>query len=425
LSHTQPIKQTKLAIIVPEMLPVPPVRGGAVEHWVYEVVNRLNPQLFAITVLSRPSDTASTNHVRYIGIPWTPLEKACHWIKERMSWRNPIRYLAKIQNVLSYGLRLRDHLTDADVVVIHNEPNLLMLLPKQAHQRWVLHMHNDHLTHPMFKWCYARVLQKVDQVICVSSYIQQSAARAFPEHSDKFTVLFNATDTDVFQPYGEQAAIATSTLLNLPVNMPFVLYVGRLTQEKGVDVLIQAFQQTLLTHPTAKLVITGSSFFEGAATTRYQQKLIELAKPIAHHIIFTGFIPHAQLKYLYAGAHIVVLPSVWHDPCPLVVLETMASGTCIVASKVGGVPEVIDHEVNGVLVSPNQVDALTTALNDLLQYPDKAQQIGTAARQKMLDSYTWQHLVAQLEHMLLQTAYPLQNTSVDSVNTKINLTETL
>jgi spore coat protein SA len=167
-----------------------------------------------------------------------------------------------------------------------------------------------------------------------------------------------------------------------------------------VDVLIQAFQKTLVSHPNAKLVIAGSSFFEGAAKTAYQQSLQQLAKPIANHIIFTGFIPHHQLKYLYASAHVVVLPSVWQDPCPLVVLETMASGTCIIASKVGGVPEVVDHEVNGVLVTPNQIDELAKALNDVLQHPEKAQQMAAAARQKMLDGYAWQHLVSRLEHRL-------------------------
>jgi spore coat protein SA len=84
-----------------------------------------------------------------------------------------------------------------------------------------------------------------------------------------------------------------------------------------------------------------------------------------------------------------------------VVLETMASGTCIIASKVGGVPEVIDHEVNGVLVNPNQVDELATALNDLLQHPDKAQLMASAARQKMLDGYAWEHLVSKLEKRLI------------------------
>lgn len=388
------------------MLPVPPVKGGAVEHWVHEVANRLDTERFAISIISRPSGVTANQRIQYIGIPWTRFEKACYWLKERVSWRNPLRYLAKFQNVLSYGLRVGKQVRAADILIVHNEPNLLLLMRKPKHQQWILHMHNNHLNHALFKWCYQLVLQRVDTVICVSAYIQHAAALAFPQYADKFQVLFNATDVEVFKPYGEIADSSAETLLRLPKHTPFVLYVGRLTQDKGVDVLIQAFQQTLKTQPQAKLVIAGSSFFDGAAKTAYQQSLQQLAKPISEHIIFTGFIPHQQLKYLYAAARVVVLPSVWQDPCPLVVLETMASGTCIIASKVGGVPEVVEHDVTGILVNPKQVDELAVAITDVLQYPIKAQQMAAAARQKIVSGYAWEHLVDKLEQNLLNLAKP-------------------
>jgi spore coat protein SA len=398
--------KTKLAIVVPEMLPVPPVKGGAVEHWVQEVANRLDAEQFEITIVSRPSGVHTSGSIRYVGIPWTILERACYWLKERVSWRNPLRYLAKIQNVMSYGLRVSKQVQEADILIVHNEPNLLLLMRKPKHQHWVLHMHNNHLNHALFKWCYQRALKKVDVVICVSAYIQQTAIQAYPQYAQKFKVLFNATDIDVFKPYGEIAASHVKALLQISTDTPYVLYVGRLTQEKGVDVLIKAFQKTLVSLPNAKLVIAGSSFFEGAAKTAYQQSLQALAEPIVDHILFTGFIPHQQLKYLYAAAHVVVLPSVWQDPCPLVVLETMASGTCIIASKVGGVPEVVDHGVNGVLVNPNQVGELAAALMELLQHPDKALHMATAARQKMMGAYAWEHLVNKLERHLIALAKP-------------------
>lgn len=404
MQANQQTKRTTIAIVVPEMLPVPPVKGGAVEHWVNEVTNRLNLERFAISIISRPSGVSGNPNISYVGIPWTQLDKACYWLKERVSWRNPLRYLAKLQNVFSYGLRVSKQVQAASVLIVHNEPNLLLLMRKPKHQKWVLHMHNDHLNHVLFRWCYRHVLKKVDAVICVSAYIQQAAIRTFPEHADKFNVLFNATDIDIFKPYGELAKANAKALLNLSKVTPFILYVGRLTQEKGVDVLIQAFHHVLQDHPQAKLVIAGSSFFEGAAKTAYQQSLQQLALPIADHIIFTGFIPHQQLKYLYAAAHVVVVPSVWQDPCPLVVLETMASGTCIVASKVGGVPEVVEHGVNGILVTPNHAEELAYAIIDVLQYPDKAQKMAYAARQKVEKGYAWEHLVNQLEQRLLNTS---------------------
>ncbi|HEY0562387.1 MAG TPA: glycosyltransferase family 4 protein [Methylophilus sp.] len=393
------IKKT-LAIVVPELLPVPPVKGGAVEHWVHEVTHRLDSQQFAITIISRPSGMTLEGVIRYIAIPWTPLEKAFDWMKQRVTWRNPLRYLAKIQHVTSYGLRVAAHVKPFDMVIMHNEPNLLLFIDKKSNQKLILHMHNAHLTHAGLRWLYRRALYKVDMVICVSDYIRLNAIEYFPEHARKFVVLFNATNPDQFKPYTASAIQAVQGLPQLAQEHYHLLYVGRLNAEKGVDVLIKAFGQVLRQHPNGKLVICGSSFFEGAVQTPYQQQLVALAQPIAHAIIFTGFVPHAQLKYLYAAVDIVVLPSVWQDPCPLVVLEAMAAGACLVASRVGGVPEVVSHGEDGLLVNANNPHELAATLNHALDQPAFIKQLGVAARHKIVAHYSWAHLVKQLTQQL-------------------------
>lgn len=392
-----------LAIVVPELLPVPPVKGGAVEHWVHEVAGKLDAEQFDIAVVSRPSSVKNTGTVQYVGVPWTRLEQAFYWLKERVTWRNPLRYIAKIQNVASYGLRVAKQVAGFDVVVIHNEPNLLLFLQKQPKQKLVLHMHNEHLTHKLFRGLYRRALNKADLVICVSAYIKNTAIQFFPEHAHKFVVLINATDPTIFKPYGEQAKDAIKDVVDLQADKTYLLYVGRLTAEKGVHVLIEAFARLLPAMPNARLIITGSSFFEGAVKTAYQQSLIALAKPVSHAIVFTGFIAHEKLKYLYSAADIIVLPSVWQDPCPLVVLEAMASGTCLVASKVGGVPEIVSHDKDGILVEADNAQALSQSLQIIINDTAKQSQIAAAARQKICAAYTWSHLVKKLEQLLLSS----------------------
>jgi spore coat protein SA len=400
--QTRLLKQT-IAIVVPELLPVPPVKGGAVEHWVYEVVNRLNHHQFEVTVFSRPSGIANNNEVSYVGIDWTTTERLFFWIKSRVSWCNPVRYLAKIQNVFSYGWRVANRLSDFDTIVVHNEPNILLFIKKQAHQTLMLHMHNDHLTHVAFRWLYRFALNKVDRVVCVSQYIQDNATQYFPKHVHKFEVMINATDPEVFKPYGEDAKSHVRALVDFDNRCNYLLYVGRLTPEKGVDVLIAAFQQVLLKKPNSRLIIAGSSFFEGAVKTQYQQKLVELAEPIHHAIHFTGFIPHEQLKYLYAAVDVIVLPSVWQDPCPLVVLEAMASGTCLVASRVGGVPEIVMDNVNGFLVEANQPAPLANTIEYVLDYPAERHRAALNARLDVEAKYSWAQLVHQLTLMLDKT----------------------
>ena len=319
-----------IVIVVPELLPVPPVQGGAVEHWVDEASWRLATFDHRLSIVSRPAGVSGREGIEYIGIPWTPMEKFFNRIKDRVTWKNPLRYLAKIQNVYSYGRRVANAVRNIDVVYLHNEPNILLFLHKQPSQKIVLHMHNDHLTMRLFRPFYRRALAKVDRVICVSDYIRRQAVVFFPEYADRFCVVFNATDPDVFKPYGDEAVQQLEGVVPVEAGKKYLLYVGRLTPVKGVHVLIEAFREIHRKMPNVHLIITGSSFFGGAAKTSYEQQLVELAEPVNDAIIFTGYLPHEKLKYLYSMVDMIVLPSIWQDPCPLVVLESI--GRAVAAS---------------------------------------------------------------------------------------------
>lgn len=391
------INKKNIVIVLPELLPVPPVKGGAVEHWVHEVSKRLNQTNFNISIVSRPAHAAGIDNIHYLTIPWTKTEQFFHLLKEKVTWRNPLRYLAKIQNVTSYGLRMAKIVRDFDLVVIHNEPNLLLFLQKMPNQKIVLHLHNEHLSIKIFRPFYRRALKKVDSVICVSDYIRRNAAQNFPGFADKFTVVFNATDPEVFKPYGQEAVAQLKDVVAIESDKTCLLYVGRLTENKGVHVLIEAFRQIHAQFPHTRLIIAGSSFFGGAAITLYEQSLVDLAKPVSDLIIFTGFIPHEKLKYLYSAVDIVVLPSIWQDPCPLVVLEAMAAGTCLISTAVGGVPEVLIDGVNGLLVKPDNAAEITQAVCEILNNPIKKTEIERVAREQMVANYGWSRLVNELE----------------------------
>lgn len=388
-----------VVIVVPELLPVPPVQGGAVEHWVDEASRRLINPALRLAIVSRPAQVAGHSGIEYIDIPWTATERFFHRLKERVTWKNPLRYLAKMQNVFSYGRRVARRVTAFDVVYLHNEPNILLFLHKQVGQKIVLHMHNDHLSLRLFRPLYRRALAKVDHVVCVSDYIRRQAVGHFPEHAAKFSVVMNATDPEVFKPYGDEALRQLQGLVTIEPDKRYLLYVGRLTSIKGVHVLIEAFQAIHQRLPDTRLIITGSSFFGGAAKTNYERKLTELAAPVSESIVFTGFLPHDKLKYLYSAVDMVVLPSVWQDPCPLVVFETMASGTCLVSSAVGGIPEVVNNGQDGVLIEANNPALLAQVVCKVLD-SGAIEQIQTNARNKIIAGYGWGRLVGELRNTL-------------------------
>ncbi len=389
-----------IVFVLPEMLPVPAVKGGAVEQWVDEATRRMAARQRKLAVVSRPAGVAGHAAIDYIGIPWTRLEKFCYGLKEKLGRSNPLRHLVKIQNVFSYGVRVARAVRGYDVVCVHNEPNVLLFVDKAPKQRIVLHMHNDHLSIRLFRPLYRHMLKKVDHVICVSDYIRREALKHFPEYASRFSVAINAADTDVFKPYEDDAARALQGKLELDPGKRYLLYVGRLVPIKGVHVLIEAFSEVLRRHPDVRLLISGSSFFQGAAKTEYERQLVELARPIASSIVFTGFLPHETLKYLYSAADIVVMPSVWQEPCALVMFEAMASGTLLVGTTVGGVPEVVNDGHNGLLVPAGDVAELTRALCGALEDPVSMQRMARAGRETIVQKFTWDSLVNKVESAL-------------------------
>lgn len=394
--------KTKLSIVVPELLPVPPVNGGAVEQWVHAFASQLDTQRFEVSIVSRPSGVVSEDSIQYQGIPWTRTEKLFQQLKNKCSWRNPLRYVAKFQNVYAYGRRLSEHVKDSDVVVIHNEPNLLLFLKKRQGQRVILHMHNDHLVQKLFVGLYRRLLKDVDAVVCVSEYIRQQAIAVYPEYRAKFSVMYNVVDAEEFKPYPLEACQPMAKLIAYDKQYRYFMYVGRLTEVKGVDVLIHAFSELVKTYPEARLLIVGSSFFAKSQVTEYQKRLVALAAPIKDKIIFTGFIHQPMLKYLYCLVDAVVVPSVWQDPCPLVVLESMAAQSCLIASAVGGIPEILRHDENGLLVPANEVSALVRSMQTVMTEPARCAVLKQRARETICANYTWPRLIHQFEQLLAQ-----------------------
>jgi glycosyltransferase involved in cell wall biosynthesis len=173
-----------------------------------------------------------------------------------------------------------------------------------------------------------------------------------------------------------------------------VLFIGRLTPHKGIDRLIRALPQG------ASLMIAGSAGHDRALPERdYPQLLRRLAERRDVH--FLGPVPEADLPTLLRQAAVLALPSV-HWTCygryvpvsellGLVVLEAMASGTPVVCSRIGGLPEIVEEGVTGYLVEPGNVDELGDRLAQVLCDTQVASRIGRQARERALARFTWRH----------------------------------
>ncbi|HEX2193403.1 MAG TPA: glycosyltransferase family 4 protein [Candidatus Limnocylindria bacterium] len=197
----------------------------------------------------------------------------------------------------------------------------------------------------------------------------------------KTRVIYGGVDPDRFRPEAD-------------VQRAGLLFVGRLTPHKGVDVLIRALP------PGAELTVVGSEGHDRTLPERGYPKLLR-SLAAGRRVRFAGAVDDAQLAGLYRRAVALVLPSVERtcygrtiavsELLGLVALEAMASGTPVIASRLGGLPEVVEDGETGFLVPPGEEAALRQRMETLLQDPALAADMGAQARQRVLARWTWAH----------------------------------
>ena len=172
-----------------------------------------------------------------------------------------------------------------------------------------------------------------------------------------------------------------------------VLYVGRLHRQKGVDTLVRAVP---LLPPDVPVTLAGDGP-ERAALEKLAARL-----GVADRVRVTGFLPHRQVPELLAGAAVAVLPSRYEE-LGTALVEAMAAGRPVVASAVGGIPELVRDGVDGLLVPPGEPVALATAVRALLADPQLAARLGSHGRDRVAE-HDWARLAARVLEIYLQAS---------------------
>jgi glycogen(starch) synthase len=163
------------------------------------------------------------------------------------------------------------------------------------------------------------------------------------------------------------------------IGRPRVVFVGRLAPQKGVRTLVEVAR--LLKTPGVQVLLVG----DGPQRSRLEQEIQRLAVGDVVHLF--GFVPHERVPAVLTHADLLVLPSLYEE-LGTILLEAMWVGVPIVASRTGGIPDIIDDGVNGLLVVPGDPEALASAIDRLLADPDLARRLGEAARELARD-YDW------------------------------------
>jgi glycogen synthase len=203
---------------------------------------------------------------------------------------------------------------------------------------------------------------------------------------ERVHVLPSGFDPALFQLSGKAGAEADA-FPGLP--RPRIGYVGRLAQQKRPDLLVDAFGR--MRDHAAHLVVVGDGPLRRVVQSAVQRS------PARCRITVTGFVPHTDVPGVLASLDVLVLPSVYEEMGSILV-EAMASGLPVVASRVGGIPDVVEDGETGLLVPPGDVAALAAALDELVGDPRRRELLCAAARRRA-EEYSWPQLASRVAEL--------------------------
>ena len=238
-------------------------------------------------------------------------------------------------------------------------------------------------------WCERVAATSAAAVVAVSEGMRADVLSAYPEISPERThVIRNGIDSCEYAPDPETGVLVRH---GVDPERPYVIFVGRITRQKGVAVLLRA---AAMLDPAAQLVLCAGA----ADTPELRDEVTSLVAGL--HASRTGVVwipemlPKQEVIQLLSHATVFACPSVY-EPLGIVNLEAMACGTAVVASRVGGIPEVVDDGVTGLLVPADDPAPLADALNALLRDPVRAAEMGQVGRERAVDEFSWDAVAAQ------------------------------
>jgi len=251
-------------------------------------------------------------------------------------------------------------------------------------------------------WIERNAYQSAGGIIAVSKEMKQDVINLYEVDENRIKVIYNGIDPDFYRPTFDEAILQK---YGINPQRPFMLFVGRITRQKGISQLIQAIPKI---DPSAQVVLCAGAPDTPEIAEESKNLITEVQKNRDGVIWIQEMMPHSELRVLYSHAAVFATPSLY-EPFGIINLEAMACGTPVVGSKVGGIPEIIVDGETGFLVpleyksnvdfSPKDPEKFQSffaeKLNLLLTNPEYSKQMGVAARKRAKTVFGWRGIAKQ------------------------------
>ncbi|MBE9166072.1 glycosyltransferase family 4 protein [Pleurocapsales cyanobacterium LEGE 06147] len=396
----------------------PPKLESSIAIWTYEVARRLAQFADVIVYAKYPKKgwvkqnyDASVCY-RYISISIDErLVKLLKLLEQLSGNHNPKQPLFSSRLYYSvYALQIAKDLRkqQCDIVHIFNSSQFIPIIRSfNPNIKIVLHMHCEWLSQ-LERTMIANRLNQADLVLSCSEYISGKIRQTFPKFADRCQTVYNGVDIKKFCPTDEQIKNKTNKTKKL-------LFVGRISPEKGIHILLEAFEKVIERYPETQLELVGFTqlipyelivaLSDDPLVTKlasfYPDKWMSYLSQwqnssIANQISFIGSVPNSELVDRYQNADVFVFPSVVNEAFGIPIIEAMATEVPVVVSRSGAFEEVVEEGKTGLIVERDDADALAEAILQLLADEQTRKTMAKAGRERVVALFTYDKVVENL-----------------------------
>ncbi|WP_241243167.1 glycosyltransferase family 4 protein [Paenibacillus whitsoniae] len=366
----------QVVIVSPGAFAIPSEKSSSVEQVIQKTAEPLAAHV-PVTVIGRKTSFQRAKEVRG-GVTYV-----------RVPFMGPGTYIAGAMREIA-GIK-------PAVIQVDNRPRYVWRLRRKfPHATISLVLHSTYfISEPHIALSRLRAcLRAATTIIVNSEFLKAYLQKKVPAAAHKIVVNYLGVDTGSFiskwSPEGEAARRMMLRERGFE-GRKIILYAGRLIPQKGVHHLLEAMPAIIQREPRALLVIVGSAFYGSRRVTPYVARLKKRARALAGHVVFVPYVKHQDIPAWMRLAEVAVVPSIGKEAFGLVNVEAMASGVPVVATRAGGIQEVVEDGQTGVLVSiPKIRRELAASLLRVLQDDDLQRKLGEQGIARVQEKFTWQ-----------------------------------